>query len=353
MEIMVRNVEEAWARWRDMFAQNELATLMTRKVSPRGMATLEIQQPVATYYSNPTECVLFDPVRDCNPFFHLYEAIWMLAGRNDVERVKTYSKQIAAYSDDATVFHGAYGTRWRRWFAAPGDYGGPIDQLPQIVSQLKRDPDSRRAVLQMWDADTDLNGNGLDVPCNTNAYFRVYDRRLEMTVCNRSNDAVWGCYGANAVHFSFLQQYLARQLNVEVGRYVQFSNSLHVYLDGVPGAVWTRIVAAGKPNLWQSYDPYVHYGVYYTPHDFALEDAEVFTQEPTGVASLVPHSKFLTQVAGPMCMAFQIYKTVGAKDAYDYLFNMPRGRADMRREAWIEAGLQWLVRRTHSKGGQR
>lgn len=67
--------------------------------------------------------------------------------------------------------------------------------------------------------------------CNTHAYFRVHNNRLDMTVCCRSNDAVWGAYGANVVHFSFLQEYMAAHIGVDMGVYYQISNNFHAYVD--------------------------------------------------------------------------------------------------------------------------
>lgn len=54
---------------------------------------------------------------------------------------------------------------------------------------------------------------------------------LDLTVCCRSNDAIWGAHGANAVHFSILQEYLAARIGVGVGKLYQLSNNYHGYLD--------------------------------------------------------------------------------------------------------------------------
>ena len=182
--------------------------------------------PVITEYMTPTQRVMISRRREANPFFHLFESLWMLGGRNDVNFVKRYAANIATYSDDAVTFHSAYGHRWREHFG--------FDQIQLIVDELKRDPNSRRAVLSMWDARCDLNmkmGEMKDLPCNTAAYFDLRSGSLNMTVVNRSNDAIWGCYGANAVHFSVLLEYLANELGKPVGVYRQFSNNFHIYVD--------------------------------------------------------------------------------------------------------------------------
>ena len=99
--------------------------------------------------------VLFNSARDCNPWFHLYESLWMLAGRNDVASIAYYAKNMANYSDDGKTLNGAYGFRWRHMVARGQPWKG-VDQLDILVNHLKADPTSRRAVLQMWNVEDDL-----------------------------------------------------------------------------------------------------------------------------------------------------------------------------------------------------
>lgn len=180
--------------------------------------------PVVTVYHNPTQRVLFCAQRDANPFFHLMEALWMLAGRNDVAFLNRFIKSFGERYGDGDFVHDAYGYRWRQSLG--------FDQLDQIVKMLRKDPTSRQAVLQMWDAggQDDLKGSWKTRPCNTHAYFLIQGGELDMTVCCRSNDIIWGAYGANAVHFSILQEYLAAAIGVPVGIYYQVSNNYHAYL---------------------------------------------------------------------------------------------------------------------------
>ena len=84
----------------------------------------------------------------------------------------------------------------------------------------------------MWDAWEDLDRKGKDVPCNMIATVqRDSEGALDLTVFCRSNDIIWGCYGANAVHFSFLLEYLARRIGCPVGTYHQVSVNWHAYVD--------------------------------------------------------------------------------------------------------------------------
>ena len=85
----------------------------------------------------------------------------------------------------------------------------------------------------MWDPNIDLvmHNEGKDYPCNTQIFFSKRDKLLNMTVINRSNDIVWGLFGANAVHMSILHEYMAARVQSEVGTYTHFSNNAHAYLD--------------------------------------------------------------------------------------------------------------------------
>jgi hypothetical protein len=82
------------------------------------------------------ERVLFDSVRDANPFFHFMEALWILAGRSDVEWLAQWLPSIADYSDDGVSFHGAYGMRLN----THGQLTQVIERLQQLhgrVTELK------------------------------------------------------------------------------------------------------------------------------------------------------------------------------------------------------------------------
>jgi hypothetical protein len=186
---------------------------------------LALPFPVTTHHHRPTERVLFSARRDANPFFHLFESMWMLAGSRDGRWLDTY---VARFSDrfggeDGNI-DDSYGWRWRHHFG--------IDQLEDVVEILRRSPNTRQAVLQMWDPRSDLV-SGAAKPCNTCAYLRVRERggerQLDLTVSCRSNDLIMGAHGANAVHFSVLQEYLACRVGVAVGHYWQVSSDYHAY----------------------------------------------------------------------------------------------------------------------------
>jgi hypothetical protein len=218
--IKVDNVNGALLK----FVQMRKESSVWRNIAPRdGAVTMEYVEPVTTVYERPWRRVLFSQLRDANPFFHLFESLWMLSGKRDAEWLSQFSSGIAKYAEDDGLFHGAYGHRWRYRFA--------VDQLTELTTLLSREPDTRRAVLAMWDPHDDLGAVKRDLPCNTHAYFKIREGALHMTVLCRSNDIVLGCYGANAVHFSVLQEYVAAMSGVSMGTYTHVSDSWHYYVD--------------------------------------------------------------------------------------------------------------------------
>jgi Thymidylate synthase len=177
---------------------------------------------VVTEYDRPWERVLFDKRRDANPVFHLMEALWMLTGDNDLAWINQFNSRMEKFGENGKQW-GAYGWRWREYFGK--------DQIQLVIDELKRDPKSRRAVISMWDPAEDLEHQGPDLPCNVSIFFDRRGGELNMTVCNRSNDLLWGAYGANVVHMSILQEAIAWELGVPMGMYRQVSDNFHAYTD--------------------------------------------------------------------------------------------------------------------------
>lgn len=219
LTISVRNVNEALPLAMLHLSQTE----SVRAISPRGTPTIEYPTPVSTTYRAPRERVLFNPARHANPFFHLMESLWILDGGEDVAWLAFFNSRMREYSDNGLVFHGAYGYRLR--------YSFGFDQLTTIRELFAKDIDTRRAVLSIWNPVLDLGTNSKDIPCNDLIFLKVRDNKLHITVCCRSNDVIWGTYGANVVQFSMLQEVMAAMIGVEIGSYTQISDSFHVYPD--------------------------------------------------------------------------------------------------------------------------
>lgn len=211
----------------------------------RNGPVLRFPSTLRSYFEQPCERVLWNPVRDANPFFHLMEACWMLAGSDDVEWLAQFNKRMREYADRG-VIHGAYGHRWRSWWR---NEEHDLDQLDIAVDNLTLDPSSRRVVIQMWDPRLDARGDKKDHPCNVTIVPFIRNGRFHMSVFSRSHDILWGLYGANTVTFSILQQYLADRLGVPVGGLEFLSVNAHAYR-----SVWHGKVADGmlkqNPDLY-------------------------------------------------------------------------------------------------------
>jgi thymidylate synthase len=177
--------------------------------------------PLLVEVRQPRERVLFDRARDANPIFHLLEACWMLAGARDVAFVSQFNGNMVNFSDDKSIFNAAYGHRWRHHFG--------YDQIVRAVEMLQANPKDRRVVISMWDPAGDLGSDSLDIPCNQQIFPRIVNGRLEFTTTNRSNDMVWGLFGANFVHLTFLQEWMAGALGVPVGQWYHLANNAHIY----------------------------------------------------------------------------------------------------------------------------
>lgn len=291
----------------------------------RNGPVLEMGTPVVTCYRNPTERVLFHPERDANPFFHLMESLWMLAGRNDVDWLAQFNGRMRQYSDDEKTYHGAYGYRWRKAFG--------FDQLATCIGLLKDNPDDRRVVLQIWDAARDLGKMSVDIPCNDLVFFKIKGGALDMTICCRSNDMIWGAYGANAVHFSILQEYVAAMAGYPVGHMYQLSDSFHAYtkiLDPLP-------VLSAACNPYELGEVEV-YPLVNDPSSFDL-DLERFLGHD--YQNLSYYNDFFTRAAVPMRRAWDYWKQ---KDKYGAAAALATCWAD----DWRRAGGEWLNRRKWS-----
>lgn len=327
--IRVRNVNEAIVRGAQMLLKDGVI------IAPRGIRTLEMPEPVVTTYANPRERVCFVKDRDANPFFHLFESLWILAGRNDVEWLAQFNSQMREYSDDGKIFHGAYGRRLRR---TRSSCATDHDQIREVIDLLHREPDTRRAVLTIWDPVLDLNENSKDIPCNDMIFLKMRQGELNMTVCNRSNDMIWGAYGANVVQFSMLQEYIANKLGAVVGMYHQVSDSFHVYPDNPK---WESI----KNLPYSDFNPYKYDVKPYTlgaeslDWDYDLYDF-IENVDPTNDPDLKPNflyrTHYFNNVIVPMYDAWLLHRI--SKNGLKIVERI-------KASDWQLAAKEWLTKR--------
>lgn len=152
-------------------------------------------------------------------FSCLGELLWILAGSNALDFIEHYIAEYTKSSDDMQTIFGAYGPRMfgRR----------PNDQLARVISSLRSKPDSRQAVVQLFDRRDTLEHHR-DIPCTCTLQFVIRDRRLHMLTSMRSNDA-WLGLPHDVFAFTMIQELVARSLGVELGEYRHSVGSLHLY----------------------------------------------------------------------------------------------------------------------------
>lgn len=205
-------------------------------VSPRGMRTKEIH-PCIMVLHHPENNLIFSPARAINPLFMLSEFVWIMSGLNDVEFVSKYNKAMGNFSDDGNILNGAYGPRIRE-FGRHYHYSKNhdreffykicgVDQLNSICEKLKKDPDTRQAVIAIFNPYVDHQPTK-DVPCNIFLKFTLREGALDLTAYVRSQDMILG-FPYDVYHWTTLQQVVAKILNVELGAYYHIMDSAHIY----------------------------------------------------------------------------------------------------------------------------
>jgi hypothetical protein len=315
-------------------------------LSPRGTITQEWPAPWATTYERPLERVLFHHVRDANPYFHFFEALWILAGSRDVAWLAFFLKKIADYSDHGVIFHGAYGYRM---------FTERDDQLQAAIEELQHDPDSRRAVVALWQPDEDVGYKGKDMPCNCTLFFKIRRNRLNLTVANRSNDMVWGAYGANAVQFATILEYVAGKLGVPVGRYVQVSDSFHVYPNE---PAYKRLAQLQGLRIEDPYDedmakPLQPYPMVWEPAtlDQCISDlfdriGDAIVDQPRTLPLMKYRNPYFHEVATPLFNSFVSYKLKDYDKAVTWAMQC-------KALDWRLACVDWLWRRQEQRAKEQ
>lgn len=180
-------------------------------VSPRQLKCREItgvSLRVDDAYAN----VLTSQARNLNHRFMVAEWLWIWFGHKDVETISQYNKEIAKFSDDGVSFSGAYGPH-------------VVRQWPYVSNRLLADPDSRQAVIQIYQQP---ERETKDVPCTLSLQFILREGKLNTIATMRSSD-IWLGLPYDFFNFSMLANILAGQINVELG-WLQFNlGSSHLY----------------------------------------------------------------------------------------------------------------------------
>lgn len=200
-----------------------LASLLNsgRPAEPRGEETLELLGVTCTL-TNPRSRCISNPERRWNFALAVGEFCWHASASNSVEFIEYYAKRWREFTEDGSTIRGScYG------HTVFGQLRSGRSQWQQIVALLRKDPESRRAVLSFREPSEDLFADK-DVPCANTMQFLVRDSRLHAVVSMRSNDVIWGL-PYDVFLFTMFQELLASELGLGLGAYTHMVGSLHLY----------------------------------------------------------------------------------------------------------------------------
>lgn len=154
----------------------------------------------------------------------IHELLWFLSGETNIRYLKENGVSIwDEWADDEGNLGPVYGSQWRSWPAADGRH---IDQITQLVEQIKSNPDSRRLIVSAWNVG-EIDNMALP-PCHAFFQFYVADGKLSCQLYQRSADIFLGV-PFNIASYALLVHMMAQQCDLEVGDFVWTGGDVHLY----------------------------------------------------------------------------------------------------------------------------
>ncbi|MFA9443417.1 MAG: thymidylate synthase [Hyphomicrobium sp.] len=156
----------------------------------------------------------------------IHELIWFLAGDTNTSYLKRHGVRIwDEWADEQGDLGPVYGKQWRSWTAPDGS---TIDQISEVLSTLKRDPNSRRLIVSAWNP-ADIPRMAL-APCHCLFQFYVAEGRLSCQLYQRSADVFLGV-PFNIASYALLTMMMAQVADLEPGDFVHTFGDAHLYLN--------------------------------------------------------------------------------------------------------------------------
>ncbi|OXS01293.1 thymidylate synthase [Shewanella algae] len=154
----------------------------------------------------------------------IHELLWFLKGDTNVAYLRENKVTIwDEWADEAGNLGPVYGAQWRSW---PTPDGGHIDQITQVIEQIKSQPDSRRLIVSAWNV-SELDKMAL-APCHAFFQFYVADGKLSCQLYQRSCDVFLGL-PFNIASYALLTMMVAQQCDLELGDFVWTGGDTHLY----------------------------------------------------------------------------------------------------------------------------
>jgi thymidylate synthase len=195
----------------------------------------------------------------------VYELLWFLRGETNVAYLREHGVTIWDEWAGADGELGpVYGYQWRRWPACDGRH---IDQIADLVAQIRRNPDSRRHIVSAWNV-ADVPKMAL-APCHALFQFYVADGKLSCQLYQRSADVFLGV-PFNIASYALLTMMLAQVAGLQPGDFVWTGGDCHLYVNHLEQAR-EQLTRAPRPLPTMRINPDVHDIFAFNYEDFTLE----------------------------------------------------------------------------------
>ncbi len=195
----------------------------------------------------------------------IYELLWFLKGDTNVHYLQEHGVRIwNEWADENGELGPVYGHQWRSW---PDYDGGTIDQIANVVDQIRHTPDSRRMIVSAWNV-AEVDRMALP-PCHTMFQFYVADGRLSLQLYQRSADTFLGV-PFNIASYALLLQMMAQVTGLRAGDFIHTTGDTHIYLNHIE-QVKLQLTRAPRPLPRMILNPDVKKLTDFKYEDFTLE----------------------------------------------------------------------------------
>jgi thymidylate synthase len=196
----------------------------------------------------------------------IHELLWFLKGDTNVKYLQENGVRIwNEWADENGDLGHVYGYQWRSW---PNYNGGYIDQIQQVVDQIKNTPDSRRIIVSAWNV-AEIDNMALP-PCHMLFQFYVADGKLSLQLYQRSADCFLGV-PFNIASYALLLMMMAQVCGLEAGEFVHTTGDTHLYLNHMEQAQ-LQLTREPKKLPTMRLNPEVKNIFDFTYEDFTLEN---------------------------------------------------------------------------------
>lgn len=195
----------------------------------------------------------------------IYELLWFLKGDTNIKYLHEHKVRIwDEWADENGDLGPVYGHQWRSWGAPNGKH---IDQISEIVHQIKNNPDSRRIIVSAWNV-ADIPNMAL-APCHALFQFYVAQGKLSLQLYQRSADVFLGV-PFNIASYSLLLHMMAQVCNLETGEFVHTFGDVHIYRNHID-QVKLQLTREPRPLPILKINPEVKDIFDFTYNDFSIE----------------------------------------------------------------------------------